>query len=68
MLRTKAQYIEALGKMKRNLYFDGEKIDRTDEVQMACIDTIGTTYDEAQNPDPKVQELMLAKSHLTGET
>ena len=68
MLRTKEQYIEALGKMKRNIYFDGEKIDRDDELQMPCIDVIGTTYDEAQSSDPKVQELMLAKSHLTGET
>ncbi len=68
MLRTKEQYIEALGKMKRNIYFNGEKISRTDERQMDCINTIGTTYDEAQSSDPKVQELMLAKSHLTGET
>ena len=68
MLRTKEQYIEGLSKLKRNIYFDGEKIDRTDEMQMDCINTIGTTYDEAQNPDPKIQELMLAKSHLTGET
>lgn len=68
MLRTKGKYIEALGKMKRNIYFNGEKIDRTDERQMACINTIGTTYDMAQSSDPKIRELMLAKSHLTGET
>lgn len=68
MLSTKEQYIERLGKMKRNIYYDGEKISRTDERQMDCINTIGTTYDEAQSSDPKVQELMLATSHLTGET
>jgi aromatic ring hydroxylase len=68
MLRTKEQYIEALGKMKRNVYFNGEKIDRADEVQMPTIDVMATTYDKAQDPDPKIQELMLAKSHLTGET
>ncbi|MDO9515498.1 MAG: 4-hydroxyphenylacetate 3-hydroxylase N-terminal domain-containing protein, partial [Syntrophales bacterium] len=66
MLRTKEQYIKALGKMKRNIYYDGEKISRDDELQMPCIDTIGTTYDEAQKPENA--DLLLAKSHLTGET
>ena len=66
MLRTKEQYIEALGKMKRNIYFNGEKISRDDERQMDCINTIGLTYDEAQKPENA--DLLLAKSHLTGET
>lgn len=65
-MRTKEQYIEALGKMKRNVYFNGQKIDRSDEVQMDCINTIGTTYDEAAKPENA--DLLLAKSHLTGET
>lgn len=29
-MRTKEDYIKGLSKMKRNLYFDGQKIDRTD--------------------------------------
>jgi aromatic ring hydroxylase len=66
MLRTKEQYIEALGKMKRNIYYNGEKISRDDELQMDCINTIGTTYVEAQKPENA--DLLLAKSHLTGET
>ncbi len=65
-MRTKAQYIEALSKMKRNIYFDGQKIDRADELQMYCINTIGTTYDEAAKPENA--DLLLATSHLTGET
>jgi len=65
-MRTKAQYIEGLGKMKRNLYFNGDKIDRTDERQMPCIDTIGMTFDEAQKPENA--DLLQATSHLTGET
>lgn len=64
-MRTKQQYIDGLSKMKRNIYFDGELIDRTDERQMACINTIGTTYDEAEKPEN--QDLMTAISHLTGE-
>ena len=50
-MRTKQQYMEGLGKMKRNLYYNGEKIDRLDEHQMPCINTIGTTYDEAEKPE-----------------
>ena len=42
--------------MKRNLYYDGQLIDRTDELQMDCLNTIGTTYDEAAKPEN--QELM----------
>jgi aromatic ring hydroxylase len=64
-MRTKEQYIQGLSKMKRNIYFDGELIDRTDERQMDCINTIGTTLDEAARPES--QDLCTAISHLTGE-
>ena len=64
-MRTKEQYIQGLSKMKRNVYYDGELIDRTDERQMDCINTIGTTYDEAAKPE--FQEMCTAVSHLTGE-
>ena len=64
-MRTKEQYIEGLGKMKRNVYFNGDKINRVDEVQMPCLNTIGTTFDEAQKPEN--EGLVTAVSHLTGE-
>ena len=64
-MRTKADYIKGLSKMKRNLYHNGQLLDRTDEIQMDCINTIGTTYDEAAKPE--TQELCTAISHLTGE-
>jgi aromatic ring hydroxylase len=64
-MRTKEQYFQGLTKMKRNLYFDGQRIDRTDELQMDCLNTIGTTYDEAARPEN--QELLTATSHLTGQ-
>ena len=65
-LSTKKQYIERLSKMRRNVYYDGHLIDRTDELQMDTINTTGSTYDFAQ--DPSLQDLMLAKSHITGKT
>jgi len=64
-MRTKEQYFQGLAKMKRNLYFDGQRIDRTDELQMDCLNTIGTTYEEAAKPEN--QKLLTATSHLTGE-
>jgi len=64
-MRTKEQYIQGLARMRRNIYFDGELIDRNDERQMDCINTLGTTYDEAAKPEN--QELLTAISHLTGE-
>ncbi len=64
-MRTKKDYIKRLAKMKRNIYFDGQLIDRTDELQMDCLNTIGLTYDEAEKPEN--QELCTAISHLTGE-
>lgn len=64
-MRTKKQYMEGLSKMKRNLYHNGDKIDRLDECQQACLDVMGTTFDEAEKPEN--EELMTATSHLTGE-
>ena len=42
-----------LSKMKSNLYFNGEMIDRLDDRQIDCINTIGTTFDVFNNPEFK---------------
>ena len=65
MVRTKEQYIKDLGRMKSNLYYDGREIDRLDELQMPCLNTIGTTYEVFD--DPEFKDLIQVKSHLTGE-
>ncbi|MGZ3537703.1 MAG: 4-hydroxyphenylacetate 3-hydroxylase family protein [Thermodesulfobacteriota bacterium] len=64
-MRTKQQYIEGLRKMRRNIYVNGEKIARDDEIQIPTINTYGLTFDYAANP--KYEDLCTAKSHLTGE-
>jgi aromatic ring hydroxylase len=64
-MRTKQDYIDGLKKMKRNIFFNGNRIDRTDDLQMDCLNTIGTTYDEALKPEN--QDLLTATSHLTGQ-
>ncbi len=65
-LRTREQYLEALSKMNKNVYCNGELIDRLDPRQMGAINVMATSYDMAQ--DPANADLFLAKSHLTGET
>ncbi len=65
-MRTKAQYIEGLRKMNRNLYSNGEKIDRLDERQEGAINVMGLTFDAVW--DPASKDLCTATSHLTGET
>ena len=65
-MRTKEEYIEKLGKMNRNLYSNGEKIDRLDERQQGAINVMSLTFDAAWDPESK--DLCTATSHLTGET
>ena len=64
-MRTKEQYIDGLRKMRRNIYVNGNLIDRDDEMQMDCLNTIGLTYDYANMPEH--EELCTATSHLTGK-
>jgi aromatic ring hydroxylase len=63
-MRTKEEYMNDLGKMKNNIYYNGEKIDRLDERQIHCINTIGTTFDMVE----EYADLMQVKSHLIDET
>ena len=65
-MRTKEQYLEGLRKMRRNLYYYGNLIDRDDDLQMPTIEIMGTTFDAVTNPELK--DLCTATSHLTGQT
>lgn len=65
-MRTKEQYLEGLKKMKRNLYHNGEKIDRDDPEQLPALNVMGVTFDAAHDPD--TADLCTATSHITGET
>ncbi len=64
-MRTKQQWLEAVYKMKRNLYIGGDKIGRDHELLGPSTEVMGTTFDLAR--DPQNEELMTAISHLTGE-
>jgi aromatic ring hydroxylase len=64
-MRTKEQYVEGLRKMKRNLYFDGNRIDRDDEAQLPALNVMGFTFDAPHIPE--IGHLCTVKFHLTGE-
>ncbi len=64
-MRTKEQYVAGLKGMKRNLYHNGEKIDRDDERQQPTLSVMGLTFDAVE--DPETANLCTATSHLTGE-
>ena len=64
-IKTYDEYYERLTKMKRNLYMDGVKCDRTDERLAGQLRVIRETYDRAN--DPEWEGLGTATSHLTGE-
>ena len=64
-MRTKEQYVEGLKKMRRNLYFGGDKIARDHEVLVSPLEVIGLTFDAAY--DPETEGLCTAVSHLSGE-
>ena len=66
-LMTGAQYIESLKKLNTRVYMFGEKVENWVDHPMIrpSINCVAMTYELAQ--DPQYEDLMTAKSHLTGE-
>ncbi len=65
-MRTKEQYLEGLKKLRRNLYYNGSKIDRVSEPQMNALNVMCETFDATT--DPELRDLCTATSHLSGNT
>ncbi|MDY5423487.1 4-hydroxyphenylacetate 3-hydroxylase family protein [Hornefia butyriciproducens] len=65
-LKTGAEYIESLRRMKTRVYMFGEQIENWVDHPMIrpSINCVAITYDLAQ--DPQYEDLMTAESHLTG--
>jgi len=66
-MKTAAEYFDSLARMKHNVFMGGQKIDRPYEHPQIRTGAavIALTYDLASEPGN--QELMTAKSHLSGE-
>jgi len=62
-MRTKEQYFTGLSKLRRNLYYRGERIGRDHEDLAQASNVLGVTFDAAY--DPEIEHLCTATSHLT---
>lgn len=63
-MRTFEEYKTKLISMRDNIYIGGELRGRGDELLQPGINTVGVTFNEAQEPENK--GFMTAVSHLTG--
>ncbi|MHB1651725.1 MAG: 4-hydroxyphenylacetate 3-hydroxylase family protein [Desulfitobacteriaceae bacterium] len=64
-MRTAEEYLNRLKGMRPNVYMDGELIGRDDPRLIPGTNVICETFNLVQ--DPANEELLTAKSHLTGE-
>jgi len=67
-LITSSEYKKRLSKMRRNVYMDGQLIDRDDPRMEGAVNIIGKTYDMIEDPEFKdYQDVLTATSHLSGK-
>lgn len=68
MLMTAKQYEESLRKLNLNVYMFGKKVENVvdDPIIRPSMNAVAATYEFAHRPE--YEDLMTAKSHLTGET
>ena len=64
-MRTSAEYVEKLYRMRKNVYMDGQLVGRDDPRLTKAINVMTKTFDLVG--DMKFKGLITAKSHLTGE-
>ena len=65
-MRTREQYVQGLSRLKRNLYYQGDKVGRDHEALQESIGVLSHTFDAAA--DPATANLCTAVSHLNGQT
>ncbi len=65
-MRTTAEYRDRLCSMRKNVYIDGQLVERDDPRLVKGQNVIAETFNFAM--DPKYAELVTAKSHITGKT
>jgi len=65
---TSSEYRKRLTKLRRNIYMDGQIIDRDHPRLEGAINVIATTYDMVNNPEFKeYEDILTATSHITGK-
>ena len=67
-MRTFKEYQEKLNSMRKNVYINGELVERSDSRLLGGQNIMGITFDAAMSDDPALRDLATATSHLTGHT
>ena len=67
-MRTFKEYQEKLKGMRKNVYIDGELVDRDDPRLIAGQNIIGISFNAANSENPEIRNMSTATSHLTGKT
>ena len=66
-MRTFEEYKTKLKGMRKNVYFDGELIERDHPTLQRGQNIIGISFDAALSNDSELRDLATATSHLTGK-
>ena len=67
-MRTFKEYQEKLKGMRKNVYMNGELVERDHPSLVRGQNIIAITFNAAQSKDPELRKLATATSHLTGKT
>jgi aromatic ring hydroxylase len=66
---SSSEYFKRLSKLRRNVYMDGQKINRDDPRTEGAANVIAKTYSIIQDPEfQPYLDVLTAKSHLSGNT
>ena len=65
-VRSSSEYAKKLSKMRKNVYINGELVERNDPELVPSINVLSKTFDLVE--DPTFKDLITTSSHLTGET
>jgi len=66
-MRTFKEYQKKLKGMRKNVYIDGELVERDDPRLIGGQNVMAISFSAAESEEPELSELASATSHLTGE-
>jgi 4-hydroxyphenylacetate 3-monooxygenase/4-hydroxybutyryl-CoA dehydratase/vinylacetyl-CoA-Delta-isomerase len=67
-MRRAEDYRNKVFSLRKNVFMDGELVERTDPRLEPSLNTVSLTFDAMQKSDPEIRELVSAKSHISGKS
>jgi aromatic ring hydroxylase len=67
-MKTAADYKKKIFSLRKNVYMDGELVERSDPRLEPSLNTTGLTFEGPEDTDPELRDLVTATSHLSGKT